>query len=298
MIIFNFSTVSKIKKLVSVQHTHDINVSYPKTHGTMTLSLSSNGQFLLVGQDSIRKLHIYSASNGSHVITFGTPGEKSNNKLDDAVWLPHSENYIACTSSTANRIYLMSVMPVAVSDIMYIDMTGDWQFSVFQDNVIYATDKEVCVRESRDAVKWSPTVKVYFKGERCWHAVKVTVYNRSDNMWIIVARPDEKWILRTYEINNNSSGDYTGWRDVTVPAQVSLDRSKLAHDGVGNIFTTDRINAAVHVWSAGGRYVGRLLSPQQNIANPSSLIIDTQHHVMYVGQYNGMIGVFTLQYRE
>lgn len=285
-------------KLVSAQHICDITVSYPKTRGAMILSLSSNGQFLLVGQDSIRQLHIYNASNGSHVTTFNTPGERSNSKLDDALWLPHSENYIACTSSTENLMYLMSVMPVAVSDTLYINMIDDWQFSVFQDNVIYATDKEVCVRESRDGVKWSPTVKIYLKGERCWHAVRVSVYNHSDNMWIIVARPDEKWILRTYEMNNNSSGEYTTLRNVTVPAQVSLDRSKLAHDGVGNIFTTDRINAAVHVWSAGGQYVRRLLSPQQNIANPSSLIIDTQHHVMYVGQYNGMIDVFTLQYRK
>lgn len=259
----------------------------------ITLSLSSSGHLLLVGQYLAKQLHIFNASSRSSVTTFDMPDK--NNALSDAVWLPYNESYIMCVT-TRKVLYLMPAVSAAMGSVTSsTNETSLKHFGASQDNAIYATDYKGCVIQSRDGATWSEAVKEKLAGESCWHAVRVSTCNHSDNMWVIISTHN-KWILRVYTMSNNSRGEYLTWRNVDVPNHVRLANSKLAYDGQGNIFTTDTYMKTVHVWFENGQYNRQLLSSGHLIHSPSSLVIDTKRHVLYVGQMFGIIAVFTLQY--
>lgn len=280
-------------------------VTLPRTNtnnngDVTTLSLSGNGQLLCAGQYFTRQLHIYNTSNlTSHVATINLPGPSTIlERLKDSTWLPLDTNYILYTT-LGEELYHLSITSAASVKVNLNDKLFPEHFSVSQDNVIYATNDKGCVIQSRDGVTWHQAVKDKLTGEICQHAIRVTTYNQSDNMWVIVQAPNKKWLLRIYAMNNsNSSSDYLAWRNVNVPAQVQLFTSQLAYDGLGNVFTTVRVNAAVHKWSVDGEYVG-MLSLSKNVNYEfRSLVIDMQRHVMYVGQDAGTINVFALRYRK
>jgi hypothetical protein len=79
----------------------------------------------------------------------------------------------------------------------------------------------------------------------------------------------------------------------STPESCSLVNARLVYDGHTNIYVTDWDNRAVHVWSVDGRYDRQLLSSPRRI---TSVEVDRQRHVMYVGQEGGIVSVYALQF--
>jgi hypothetical protein len=292
MATVNLSSIPAAMKLVSAKYTSDFFVKSLGHDDVTTLSLSGNGQLLLVGHKFSNLLRVYNVASFFLVTWFNLPEQQD--VVSDAVWLPRNDSYIMC--ATKHGVYFMPVMQPKMGYGVSTDNITIRYFSVFHDNVIYATDTEAGVFKSRDGVTWRQAAK---NEQRAWHAVRVPTSSYVDTLWVILMTTpyhSYDWFLRIYTISNVSGGENEVWCNVTAPAHVKLYYGKLAYDGVGYIFTTDMINRAVHVWLVNGQYDRQLLSSEHIRWAPKSLAIDMQRQVLYLGQELAGIDVFDLRY--
>jgi hypothetical protein len=168
--------------------------------------------------------------------------------------------------------------------------------SVSTANAIYLISSYITriYQSTDDGLTWSHIYDVC-DDWACGQAIIVSTDSETDVLWAIV-RP--AWGLRVYTVDKRQpAGNNVTWQNVTVPSHMTFDSrlSELAYDGHSNIFVTDYNNRAVHVWSVSGQYVCQLVSPQQLSFRPYHVAVDTQRHVMYVGQNNGKVGVIELK---
>ena len=138
-------------------------------------------------------------------------------------------------------------------------------------------------------------------GWHCLQVIKVTI-DHSDDFWTLEYSNNNNWHLRVYRVDRRRSVDNVTWRDINVPTtngkHIDLSCSRLSYDGSMNIFLSDYDNKAVHVLSVNGQYHCQLLSSHQFKNSPCRLAVDKERQLMYVGQWEGLVGVFELTYGE
>jgi hypothetical protein len=252
--------------------------------------VSSEGQ-LLVGQSLDSQLHVYNA-DCCHAISIRLP---ENGMIGDAMWI-QCGNIVYCEWVRGKVVTMSQSGDV----IQQTNVSKPSSLSVSTDGVIYLISDYTSVYYStNDGLTWSRMFNVTDVWQ-CWQVIKVSTDSNTDVLWTLVVSAED-WRLRVYTVDKRRAvGDNVTWRDVTLPSHmtVDLDSSKLTYDGRASVFVTDYSNRAVHVWSVSGQYDCQLVSPQQLRSHPWRVVLDTQHHVMYVGHEKGTVGVFELTYER
>ena len=245
---------------------------------------------LLVSGYGLPQLFIYSRE-GRHLFTITI---KDNDRLCDATWKPRG--YIVYATENSNKVVVMSQSDKVITT--HTQMTEPRYLSVSCDNIIYLADSKTGVYQSTDdGVSWS----LVFKSTDGWHGfqvIKVTT-DHSDNFWTLEHSVNNNWHPRVYR--RRSDGSVT-WRDINVTTtdgkHINLSYSTLSYDGNMNIFLSDYYNKAVHVLSVNGQFHCQLLSSNHLKDNPYRLVVDKERQLLYVGQVQGVVGVFNLKYGD
>jgi hypothetical protein len=90
---------------------------------------------------------------------------------------------------------------------------------------------------------------------------------------------------------SNSEND----KDLDLECNFLWGCSRLAYDGEGSIFFADCKNNVIHLFAAnGGQRQKSLLSQADGINRPRGLTLDRERRLLYVGQSEGDVRVFTL----
>ena len=240
------------------------------------------------------QLFIYSRE-GRHLSTITT---NDNDELIDATWTPRGN--IVYTTYPSNKVVEMSESGKVINT--HTQMTSPRYLSVSSDDIIYLADSSTGVYQSTDdGVSWS----LVFKSTDGWHCeqvIKVTT-DHSDDFWTLEYNRDSKnYHLRVYSVDRRRSDGNVTWRDINVTTtdgkHINLLSSSLSYDGNMNIFLSDYDNKAVHVLSVNGQYHCQLLSSHHSENKPSRLAVDKERQLLYVGQDEGVLGVFKLTYGE
>ena len=248
---------------------------------------------LLVSCSYLSQLFIYSRE-GRHLSTITT---NYNDKLLDATWTPRGN--IVHTTFESNRVVVMSESGKVITT--HTQMTEPQWLSVSNDDIIYLADSQTGVYQSTDdGVSWS----LVFKSTDGWHCeqvIKVT-NDHSDDFWTLEYSDNNSYHLRVYSVDRRRSDGNVTWRDINVPItdgkHINLSYSRLSYDSKVNIFLSDCDNKAVHVLSVNGQYQCQLLSSHQFENEPFRLAVDRERQLLYVGQEEGVVGVFKLTYGD
>ena len=258
------------------------------------LSVFNDKLLVSCGVD-LSQLFIYSRE-GRHLSTITT---NDNDELWDATWTPRGN--IVYTTFSSNRVVVMSESGKVITT--HTQMTDPRYLSVSSDDIIYLADYMTGVYQSTDdGVSWS----LVFKSTDGWHCdqvIKVTT-DHSDDFWTL--EQSNNWMnyhLRVYSVDRRRSDGNVTWRDINVTTtdgkHIDLSgSSRLSYDGNMNIFLSDCFNKAVHVLSVNGQYHCQLLSSHHIENNPYRLAVDKERQLLYVGQDEGVVGVFKLTYGE
>ena len=249
---------------------------------------------LLVSGEYHSQLFIYSRE-GRRLSTITT---NNNDLLCDATWTPRG-NIVYTTYS--NKVVVMSESGKVVTT--HTQMTDPRCLSVSYDDIIYLTDYRTGVFQSTDdGVSWSLVFKST-DGWHCYKVIKVTI-DHSDDFWTLEQSDKKKKNdhLRVYSVDRRRSDGKLTWRDINVPTtdgtHINLSNSSLSYDGNMNIFLSDCYNNAVHVLSVNGQYHCQLLSSHHIKNNPLRLAVDKERQLLYVGQREGVVGVFKMTYGD
>ena len=242
---------------------------------------------LLVSCDSLSRLFIYSRE-GRHLLTITT---NNNDKLLDAAWTPRGN--IVYTTLYSHKVVVMSESGKVITT--HTQMTDPRCLSISNDDIIYLTDFKTGVYQSTDnGISWS----LVFKSTDGWHCYQVTkvTTDHSDDFWTLEESDNNNWHLRVYSVDRRRSDDNVTWRDINVTTtdgkHTDLSHSSLSYDGNMNIFLSDCDNKAVHVLSVNGQYHCQLLSSHHIKNKPYRLAVDKERQQLYVGQADGVVGVF------
>jgi hypothetical protein len=256
-------------------------------HPVEVLSVSSEGQ-LLVGLQRDRQLHVYSADR-RHLTSITLP---DNDRVYDAVWTRRGN--IVYSESGSGKVVTMSQ---SCDVIQKTNLSQPTWLSVSTDGVIYLISDCASVYQSTDnGVTWSHMFNVT-DGWKCYQVIKASTDSNTDVLWTLVESA-ERVHLRVYTVDKRrSAGDNVSWCEV--PGHVTVDLgSRMAYDGLTNIFVNAYSDRAVHVWSVSGQYDRQLMTRQQLNLYPCRVAVDTQRHMMYVGLEKGTVGVFELTYES
>ena len=241
---------------------------------------------LLVSSSDFSQLFIYSRE-GRHLSTITI---NDNDRLDDATWTPRGN--IVYTTYNSNKVVVMSESGKVITT--HTQMTDLRRLSVSNNEIIYLADHEKGVYQStNDGVGWSHVFEST-DGWHCEQVIKVTTDHSAD-FWTLEWSDNNNYHLRVY--SRCSDGNVT-WRDINVPTadgkHTDLYNSSLSYDSNMNIFLNDYESKAVHVFSVNGQYHCQLLSSHHFKNKPCRLAVDKEHQLLFVGQDNGVVGVFEL----
>ena len=268
------------------------NFTVKKLKGEDVDILSVFNDKLLVSCDGRCQLFIYSCE-GRHLSTITTI-----DMLFDATWTPRGN--IVYTTYYSHKVVVMSESGKIITT--HTQMTSPHYLSVSSDDIIYLADSKTGVYQSTDdGVSWSLVFKST-DGWHCRHVIKVTT-DHSDDFWTRESSDNNNYHLRVYSVDRRRSDGNVTWRDINVPTtdgkHIDLSvYSRLSYDGNMNIFLTDYDNKAVHVLSVNGQYHCQLLSSHHFKNTPWRLAVDKERQLLYLGQWESVVGVFKLTYGE
>ena len=253
-----------------------------------------NDKLLIGNTGNAQFLYIYSRE-GLYISNI-TIIDYAFRTLIDATWTPRGNIIYAS--------YRYKVVVVSVSGDVICSklMVNPSDLSVSYDDVIYVSDLETGVHQSKDdGASWSEVFKSS-DGWQCLRVIKVVTEHRQDFWAIETTTNYDDYRLRKYSINSShTDGNITG-KNVnltgTVGRYFDLRFSRLACDDQGNIFFNDYVYVLVHVILANGQSYPNLL-PSLVLKNPPcSQALDNQRKIMYVGQVASEITAFNLIYSD
>ena len=255
-----------------------------KSYSIQILSLFDDK--LLVGHTQSSLLFIYKC-NGSHHTLLSTV--QVNAMLLHAMWTPRG-----------NIIYIADeVVTVTDSDKDLVSTTrfsSPLYLSVFNNESIYIADHNIGIFQSIDeGITWDH----FFKQNDAWiiyQAFRTTNYlwtwqmlqGREARLCVYIWDDQLNFdnIMPSQTINNVS-----GSNDITFHPG-----SLLVIDNI-NILYSDKSQSNLNLFSASGHYQRKLLI-LKHVKNESwSLAIDKEGLLLYVGQTNGVVEVFKLNYQ-
>ena len=250
--------------------------------------LSAFDDKLLISRCSLSLLYIYSRE-GLCLSTIKTNG---NDKLWDATWTPQGNVVYAARHNA--KVVVLSVNGTIIA--LHTHMKSPRYFSISNDDIIYLTEGETGVHQSKDdGVSWNLvfplTDKDIFK-----QVVVITTDHKTD--LLILEEKNYISILRMCSADRRA--DSVAWKDVNVMTadgkNLDLSFSTMSYDGNINIFLSDWFNQAIYVLSMNGQLHRQLLSSHHMDYKPCRLAVDRQRQRLYVGEYNTVVGVFSLIY--
>ena len=282
--------LSGLRNVTASEHLLDIVISQMESRDVEILSAHNNK--LLAGSAAVSQLFIFN-SDGSHLSTINA---NVSDNLVDAAWTPRG-NIIFATSRDTVVIIDETGRVVKTTVIR-----GPRRLSVSHDNFIYLSVEEQGLYQlATDDDTWTFVVDI-----------KKNVHRWYCRLWIKVTVDDcvEFWTIQTNMYNDPASWTYTlqssrshfraDWMQIYDRFRENCKseaKDDMIHDGNLNIFLSDIKNKAVHLLSVDNRNQHcQLLSSDYISKEPVRLTIDFQHHLLYVGQRGGVVGVFNLIY--
>ena len=282
--------------MTSFQLLQNITIDQSEGYGVKIVDiLSVFNDKLLVSCVNLSQLFIYSRE-GRHLSTITT---NDNDKLCDATWTPRGN--IVYATYRSNEVVVMSESGKVITTHTQMTLLPRY-FSVSSDDIIYLADYRTGVYQSTDdGVSWSLVFKST-DGWHCWQVIKV-ITDHSDDFWTLERSYSGNYHLRVYCVDRRRSDGNVTWRDINVITtdgeHIDLsDSSSLSYDGNMNIFLSDDLNEAVHVLSVNGQYHCQLLSSHHFKNIPWRLAVDKERQLLYVGQWESVVGVFELTYGD
>ena len=270
-----------------------LNFTVDQLMGWIVNILSVFNDKLLVSRNYHFQLFIYSCE-GRHLSTIIT---NDNDGLCDATWTPRGN--IVYTTLNSKKVAVMSESGKIITTPTHMDEPR--YLSVSSDDIIYLADMKTGVYQSTDdGVSWSLVFKST-DGWHCWQVIRVST-DRSDDFWTLERSDNYNCHLRVYSVDRRRSDGNVTWSDINVPTtdgkHIDLSYSSLSYDGNMNIFLSDYYNQVVHVLSVNGQYRCQLLSSHHFNKEPRKLAVDKERQLLYVGQDNGVVGVFELTHGD
>ena len=213
--------------------------------------------------------------------------------LFDVIWTPRG-NILYTTYN--NKIKTVSHFGKTIADNRIAQPRC---LCASKDNIIYLIDGKNSIYQSADdCVSWSFAFNLS-ESHTCWKAIRVLT-EKNDNFWII-ERIGPTFYLRVHSINRKPNDQLT-LEHVTLPTKyyksVDFISSSLSHDDNSHIFLSDHNNKAIHVFSVSGQYRQQLLSSDNLMSSPSSLTMNKERNLLYVGQDNGTLSVLNCLTRQ
>lgn len=242
---------------------------------------------LLVSSFSFQKMFIVNLE-GEHLSTILT---NTNDELLDATWT--GSGTIVYTTFKISKVVLMSDAGKVLTS--HNDLGKPSHLSIGNDDIIYLTDYDSGVYQSRDdGNSWKHLFKST-KGWRCRHAIKVSI-GHIDNFWTL-EDDDSKNHMRVYSFDRRHSVPNITYRDISFPSTedkpINVPLSKLAYDKK-RIYLSDMDNKAVYMFSSDGARHSRILSSDQLLDKPLSMKVDKTGKFLFIGQLGGL-AIFDLK---
>lgn len=263
--------------------------------------MSNDGQQLIVGEQNKRQFHIYTI-DGTRVTSISLPG--NNTLLYDAAWTRRGDD-IVCTSHTTNTVTVMSKLGQIKSTYQLVH---PMRLNRGVDDTLLTTEWGAGISNSADDGKsWSNLLKP--SDANCWEAIKVRTDIYTDDVWSLETNLYDvrNCRLRKYTLDRRN-GTILTQRDLTVPntiariynASRAIELGRLVLGPFDNVFTSDYVNRAVHVWSSDEEYDSQLLSEVElNAEVPDRMAVSrnsSDDHVLYLGLRDGIVNVYALTY--
>ena len=263
--------------------------------------LSVRNNKLLLGQHHDIQLVTYDFKD-NHFSTIQTIG----NYLFHAAWTPLGN--IVYTVSNAN--YVVRILDSSnVSTRSHILDLATF-ISVSNDDVIYLAAGESGIYQSLDdGISWS----FVFKPAEHWYCRQVIklIIDGSENFWTIEQTNYKHGLpiqlrLSVYKSNRTRSDKIAKLRDVNSGEIVytplicllyNVGELKLSYDSNMNIFVSNGLSE-VHVFLANGQYLCDVVNRNLIETTIYALAVDNNNRLLYIGQYDGFVGVFKLSYDD
>ena len=138
-------------------------------------------------------------------------------------------------------------------------------------------------------------------GPFCWQVMKVTIAN-SDDFWTVERNTYFDFRLRVYSVDTRRLVNNVSWKNISTTmvdkTKIDLTASSLSYDGSMNIFLSDYNNKVIHVFLVNGQYHGQLLASSHIKNKPLRLLVDKTRQLLYVGESNNIIEIFSLIYHS
>ena len=252
-----------------------------------------NGK-LLVSEWSYKKLliiddvhHVHSES-GLQEITV-------SKEISDALW-SHNGNIIY---TEPGSVFVMLPNGTIISTI---NMTSPTLLSLSNDGGIYLAEKTSVYASSDNGMSWRHVFNIS-DGYVCVQVIKL-IHDHTDEYWTLeydnISHNYIRLNLYVLDRNNTKHSDVRQ-RDVSQPSKNNQSillnsRDRLSYDSKNNIFLTHYITRSVFVWRAtpDGPLDAREIA---NVTlDPFRLAVDDKQHLLYVGQYGGLLSIFNLKY--
>lgn len=272
---------------------------------------------LLLSALASRHFYVYSATDGRHLAT----GEATSH-IYDVHWSKDGHViYTSLSRRTATKAALVNVNEERISEVITSNPRNISSSSSCSSDVLYLADWADGIFQSRDdGMTWSHVFKP-INGVQCLQVVKLnataaatTSSTTTEVFWTLCWCAESKqYRLRIYtvvmtisnnetndDIEDSSSSSHVTWSDVSMYAPASRGRlnlagSYLAYDCKRNkMFVSDMVTSSIHVYTAStGKYQHVLLTSAQ-IDCPWRLCVDSQRDLLYVGQSNETVKIFSL----
>ena len=282
------SKKSESELITSYELSHSFFVKQKKLSKINILSVYQDK--ILISEKHHTKFFIYNRE-GSYRSTISL---KDNDTLSDVTWTPRG-NIVYSTIKTKNVVTMLESGEVISEQKM--DRPACISVSNY---IIYLADYETGVYQSTDdGVSWSHIFKPSHEWH-CWHVIKANL-DQNDGFWALEMNGNN-YQFSMYAMDKNEHNSCLTRTDIILPIAdnsaepVKIDFStRLLNDGFFNVFFNDTKNDAIYLWSVEDDSHRQLLSSHQ-IYKPCSMAIDETSCLLFIGQANNEVKVFTLKY--
>ena len=245
---------------------------------------------LLVGEGELSNQLLIYNSEITRLTKIATNYHQPIIRLIDATWTPRGSILIVAD----NGLVVLTQAGKITSRTNTILSPNS--VTVSSDGILYVSDFQTGVHKSSDeGVTWN----LLFESRLCVDVVKV-ITNQSEDFWTRQQSGDSFiWYLFVYSFDKKNPNGNVTRRGIDIHQTIryiSFNWSdyKLATDGSSTIFLLDRLNKAVHIFSADGQYKRKLLISNQWKMQMGSIAVNIKRQVLYVGRNTGLLSVFKL----
>ena len=242
---------------------------------------------MLVGCSQSIRLFIYSC-DGDHLSTVTV-----NDTLTHATWTP--SGYIVFTSYINTKVVTVTEFCTVVYSTY---MPFPQYLSVSSDNVIYLADRNKGIYQSTDdGMTWS----LVFKSNDKWTILQVhkVTMSKTDYFWTWQLGQSHTPRLCVYSSTYPIIANNATCQSIKILKNnyMTFYPSNLLFDENTNILYSDSIQNYLHLFLVSGLYQRQLLVLSKTKNEAWTFTMDKKRLLMYAGESDGVIEVFSLNYQ-